>query len=525
MSAFIQEMKKNPNRVVIFDTTLRDGEQSPGCSMNLEEKLRMAELLEELGVDVIEAGFPVSSPGDFESVAEIARRSKKAVIAGLCRAVQKDIDAAAQSIKFAKRQRIHTFISTSPLHMKHKLNKQPHEVLEAIQWSVSYARNFCDDVEWSAEDGSRTEDDFLAQAVDTAIKAGATTINIPDTVGYTLPAEYYAKMKTLIERVPDADKAIFSVHCHNDLGLAVANSLAGINAGARQIECTINGIGERAGNAALEEVVMAMKTRGDSMPYTNGIQTTGITNISRTLSAITGFNVQPNKAIVGANAFAHESGIHQDGMLKNKATYEIMTPESVGMTHSNLVLGKHSGRHAFKKRLEDLGYHLGDNSLNDAFDRFKQLADRKKEIFDEDLMALVDDGMAREHETVKLVSLTIRSGTEGPQWAHLILDVNGEKKSAETDGNGPVDAIFRCIRAIVPHDDAKLTLFNINAVTGGTDAQAETTVRLEENGKTVNGQGADTDTLVAACRAYVHALNKLLVKRKRTKPEGAEAVA
>lgn len=377
------------DRVIIFDTTLRDGEQSPGCSMNHEEKLRMAAVLDDMGVDVIEAGFPIASRGDFESVKAIASSVKNATIAGLCRAKRGDIESAAEALAPAKSRRIHTFLSTSPLHMQHKLNMTPDEVLDAITDSVSFARQFTDDVEWSAEDGSRTEDDFLCRAVEAAIKAGATTINIPDTVGYALPEDYAAKFRLLLNKVPNIDKAILSVHCHNDLGLAVANTLAGIMAGARQIECTINGIGERAGNAALEEVVMAIRTRNSALPFTNNIDTTKITNASQTLSSITGFSVQPNKAIVGANAFAHESGIHQDGMLKNAETYEIMTPESVGLSKSELVLGKHSGRHAFRKRLEGLGHKLGENELQDAFIRFKDLADSQKNIQDDDLHALV----------------------------------------------------------------------------------------------------------------------------------------
>lgn len=519
MSSLIEEIRKDNSRVVIFDTTLRDGEQSPGCSMNLEEKLKMAELLETMGVDVIEAGFPIASPGDFESVHEIAKRSKNAVIAGLSRAVQKDLDAAIEAIKPAKRQRIHTFISTSPLHMKYKLQKEPHEVLEAIAFSVGYARKHVEDVEWSAEDGSRTDHDFLCRAVETAINAGATTINIPDTVGYAVPSEYGDLIKMLTNRVPNIGKAILSVHCHDDLGLAVANSLAGVEAGARQIECTINGIGERAGNAALEEIVMALRTRSDRMPFTNKIDTTRITHTSRALSAITGMAVQHNKAIVGANAFAHESGIHQDGMLKNAQTYEIMTPESVGMSHSNLVLGKHSGRHAFKKKLEDFGYKLEDKALDEAFTRFKILADRKKEVFDEDIIALVDDEMAHANNRIVLVDMIATASTSGLQTASVVLEVDGVKKSAAVNGNGAVDAIFKAIGVIVPHENAKLALFNIQAVTSGTDAQAEVTVRLEEDGKTVNGQGADTDTLVAACNAYIHALNKLMQKRTKSRPE------
>ncbi len=515
-------MAKN-NDIIIFDTTLRDGEQSPGCSMNLEEKLIMARLLDEMGVDVIEAGFPIASRGDFECVQEIAKVVKNAVVCGLSRAKTADIEASAEAIapalKANGRGRIHTFISTSPLHMKYKLQMSEDAVLEAIHESVTTARKFTDDVEWSAEDGSRTEDDFLCQAVETAIKAGATTINIPDTVGYALPADYAAKFTMLMNRVPNIDKAILSVHCHNDLGLAVANSLAGVQAGARQIECTINGIGERAGNAALEEVVMAMRTRADDLPYKNNIETTKITKISRTLSGITGFNVQPNKAIVGANAFSHESGIHQDGVLKNVQTYEIMTPESVGMKESKLVLGKHSGRHAFKSKLEELGYNLGDNALQDAFKRFKDLADKKKEIFEDDLIALVEDEVARAHEAMKFVSLQVRAGSEGPQMATLTMEVDGKSHTQEVEGNGPVDAIFKAIRAIVPHPDARLKLYQVHAVTGGTDAQAEVTVRLDENGMTVNGQGADADTMVASARAYINALNKLITKRGRIMSE------
>ena len=507
------------NQIIIFDTTLRDGEQSPGCSMNLDEKIRIAHLLDEMGVDVIEAGFPIASQGDWEAVNEISKALKNAVICGLSRATKKDIEASANALEPAKQKRIHTFISTSPLHMKYKLQMTPEAVLDSVVESVTFAREFTDDVEWSAEDGSRTEDDFLCQCVEAAIKCGATTINIPDTVGYATPDEYAAQIQMLFNRVPNIDKARLSVHCHNDLGLAVANSLAGVQAGARQIECTINGIGERAGNAALEEVVMAMRTRADKMPYINNIKTEMLTRASKTLSTTIGFNVQPNKAIVGANAFAHESGIHQDGMLKNAQTYEIMTPESVGLKKSELVLGKHSGRHALKDKLAELGYEIGDNAFQDLFKRFKDLADRKKEIFDEDIIALTDDEIGRDHDRIKFTALQIQAGTEGPQTANLTLEVNGEKKTTTCEGNGPVDAIFKAIRAIVPHEGAKLQLYQVHAVTGGTDAQAETTVRLEEDGKTVTGQGADADTLVASARAYVHALNKLLLKREKGKPE------
>ncbi|MCI5060823.1 MAG: 2-isopropylmalate synthase [Alphaproteobacteria bacterium] len=519
-SAISKENNRDHDRVIIFDTTLRDGEQSPGCSMNLDEKLRIAHLLDEMGVDVIEAGFPIASQGDWEAVNEIAKALKNAVICGLSRATKKDIEASATALEPAKQKRIHTFISTSPLHMKYKLQMTPEAVLESVVESVTFARGFTDDVEWSAEDGSRTEDDFLCTCVEAAIKAGATTINIPDTVGYATPDEYAGQISMLINRVPNIDKAKLSVHCHNDLGLAVANSLAGVQAGARQIECTINGIGERAGNAALEEVVMAMRTRADKMPYTNNIKTEMLTRASKTLSTTVGFNVQPNKAIVGANAFAHESGIHQDGMLKNAQTYEIMTPESVGLAKSELVLGKHSGRHALKDKIEELGYDIGDNAFQDLFKRFKDLADKKKEIFDEDIIALVDDEVGRDHDRIKFVALQVKAGSKGPQIADLTIKIDGKEQQTTAQGNGPVDAIFLAMREMVPHDEAVLQLYQVHAVTGGTDAQAEVTVRLEENGKTVSGQGADADTLVASARAYIHALNKLLLKREREKPEG-----
>ncbi len=511
------------DRIIIFDTTLRDGEQSPGCSMNLQEKLKIASALDAMGVDVIEAGFPVASKGDFEAVNEIAKTVKNASVCGLARAIKGDIEASGEAIKPAENKRIHTFISTSPLHMKFKLQMSPQQVLDTVVESVSYARQFTDDVEWSAEDGSRTEDDFLCQCVEAAIKAGATTINIPDTVGYALPEEFSARIAMLINRVPNIDRAILSTHCHNDLGLAVANSLAGVSAGARQIECTINGIGERAGNAALEEVIMAMRTRADMLPYQNNIDTTQITKLSRMLSTITGFAVQPNKAIVGANAFAHASGIHQDGMLKNAQTYEIMTPESVGLIESKLVMAKHSGRAALRVKLAELGFDLGDNEFQDAFIRFKALADKKKEIFEEDLIALVEDEVIRENEYIQFVSLQIQAGSKGPQTADMVLVVDGEEKQAFVQGNGSVDAIFKAIRKIVPHKGARLELYQVHAVTGGTDAQAEVTVRLVENDKTVNGQGADVDTLVASARAYVNALNKLMYKRESVNPQTASA--
>ncbi|MCC6920013.1 MAG: 2-isopropylmalate synthase [Alphaproteobacteria bacterium] len=510
------------NRVIIFDTTLRDGEQSPGAAMNLDEKLRIAEALDHFGVDVIEAGFPISSNGDFEAVTEISKLVKRATVCGLARAGRKDIDRAGEAVKNARRGRIHTFISTSPVHMKHKLNMAPAQVLEAVSASVTHARDLVEDVEWSAEDATRTEFDFLCRCIEAAIKAGASTINLPDTVGYGTPQEYESLFRRVIERVPGADTVRFSTHCHNDLGLAVANSLAGVIGGARQIECSINGIGERAGNAALEEIVMAMKVRKDVMPYETGIDTAQIARISRLVSSTIAFPVQYNKAIVGKNAFAHESGIHQDGMLKNAETYEIMRPEDVGVAKSSLVLGKLSGRHAFREKLSAMGYDLGSNALQDAFERFKELADKKRHVFDEDIVALVDDEIARGQDRLRFENMRVVSGTFGPQSAELELSVDGEIKIGIARGDGSVDAIFNAIKALYPHE-AELQLFQVHAVTEGTDAQAEVSVRLEENGKTVTGRGADTDTLVAAAKAYLNALNKLLIKRQKTAPEAMSA--
>jgi len=470
-----------------------------------------------MGVDIIEAGFPIASNGDFEAVSEVAKVVKKTVVAGLARAGNKDIDRAGEAVKHAKRPRIHTFISTSPVHMKYKLQMEPSEVLDAVTASVQRARGYTNDVEWSAEDATRTEHDFLCRCVEAAIKAGATTINIPDTVGYTVPDEYFDLFAMLIEKVPGADEVVFSTHCHNDLGLAVANALAGVRAGARQIECTINGMGERAGNAALEEVVMAMNVRNDVMPYWTNIESEMLTRASKLVAGVTAFPVQYNKAIVGKNAFAHEAGIHQDGMLKNNQTYEIMTPESVGLKESTLVMGKHSGRHAFREKIKELGYDIGDNAFEDAFLRFKDLADKKKHVYDEDIEALVDDEMASADDRIKVVALTVIAGTGGPQKATITLDVDGTHHTCEATGSGPVDAIFNAIKDIVPHD-ARLPLYQVHAVTEGTDAQAEVSVRLEEAGKTVIGRGADTDTMVASARAYVSALNKLRVKREKTAP-------
>src|SRR5512132_2081329 len=503
------------DRVVIFDTTLRDGEQCPGATMTHEEKLEVAELLDQMGVDIIEAGFPIASDGDFAAVHEIAKRTKNAVVCGLARAAFNDIDRCAEAIKPAKKSRIHTFLSTSPVHMKYKLQKEPHEVYEMVIAQVTRARNYTDDVEWSREDGTRTERDFLCRCVEAAINAGATTINIPDPVGYTVPEEYFALISMLRERIPNADKARFSTHCHNDLGMAVANSLEGVKAGARQIECTINRIGERAGNAALEEVVMAMKVRNDVLPFHCGIDSTMLTRASKLVAAATSFPVQYNKAIVGRNAFAHESGIHQDGMLKNAQTYEIMTPESVGVKQTSLVMGKHSGRHAFIHKLEELGYKLAGNQLEDAFVRFKALADRKKQIYDEDIEALVDEEIAHAQDRVKLVSLSVIAGTRGPQRATMKLDIDGRTVLEECEGNGPVDAVFNCIKEIVPHE-AVLELYQVHAVTAGTDAQAEVSVRLAHDGRAVTAKGADPDTLVASAKAYLGALNKLTSKRTKT---------
>jgi 2-isopropylmalate synthase len=507
------------NRIVIFDTTMRDGEQSPGASMSLEEKLQISRCLDELGVDVIEAGFPIASPGDFEAVTEISKILKKSIPCGLARATTKDIDACRDALSHAKNFRIHTFISTSPLHMKHKLNKSPEQVLDAIKHSVTYARKFTDDVEWSCEDGTRTDMDYMCKTVELAINCGAKTINIPDTVGYTVPAEYTKIITTLINKVPNIDKAILSTHTHNDLGLAVANALAGVVAGARQVECTINGIGERAGNSALEEIVMAIKTRNDLMPFTTGINTKLISKASKIVSNATGFPVQFNKAIVGKNAFAHESGIHQDGMLKNRNTYEIMTPESVGVHKTSLVMGKHSGRHAFKDKLNDLGYiGITDDVIQITFGKFKILADKKKHVYDEDIAALVDDSLVTEDNVIKLKSLKVFAGTGEPQKAEMTLEVFGELKKASETGDGPVDAIFKCIKKLYSHE-VTLQLYNVHAVTEGTDAQATVSVRIEEKGKTTVGQAADTDTLVASANAYLSALNKMIIKRKKTAPD------
>ena len=501
----------NSNHVTIFDTTLRDGEQSPGASMTADDKVRIARILEEMRVDVIEAGFPAASPGDFAAVEAVAREIKNAAVCGLARSIRADIDQAGAALKSAVRDRIHCFIATSPLHMRYKLQMEAYKVYEIAIESVKRARNLIDDVEWSAEDATRSDPDFLCRCVEGAIKAGARTVNIPDTVGYTVPEEHSALIRMLFDRVPNIDKAVVSVHCHNDLGLAVANSLAAIQAGARQVECTINGLGERAGNAALEEIVMALATRRDRMPYTTGVNAEMIARASQTVSAITGFTVQPNKAIVGANAFAHESGIHQDGMLKHRGTYEIMSPAAVGVKTSNLVLGKHSGRAAFKSKLKDMGYALEEAAIEDAFARFKVLADRKREIHDGDIASLVDD--AAGEGRIKLTALEITCGTRITQpVAEVELEIDGARSAARAIGDGPVDAAFNAIKNLTTRTQ-HLRSYQVQAVTGGTDAQARATVRLEENGRSATGHGTDVDTLVASAKAYVDALNRLALRR------------
>ncbi len=496
------------NRLYIFDTTLRDGEQSPGCSMNIEEKLKIAHALTALGVDIIEAGFPVASPGDFEAVRRIAEEVRGPVIAGLARTRKEDIEHAAKAVNAAENSRIHTFIATSPIHMQAKLRMEPDQVLETAVKAVALARNLVPEVEFSAEDAGRTEMDFLCRIVEATIRAGASVINIPDTVGYMTPDEFGGRIRQLIERVPNSDQAIFSVHCHNDLGLAVANSLAAIENGARQVECTVNGLGERAGNASMEEIVMILKTRSDNFSFDTGVNTGKIVPTSKLVSQITGMMIQPNKAIVGANAFAHEAGIHQDGVLKHQKTYEIMTPESVGWTTNRMVLGKHSGRAALKARYDELGLSLDQEKLNTAFDLFKVLADKKKEVFDEDLLAILSDESEVETENIRLISLHAASGTQDAPVAAIELDIEGETHRATAQGDGPVDAAFKAINSLVePH--GQLLLYSVNAITSGTDAQGEVTVRLQNNGRIVNGQGSDTDIVVASAKALIAALNKL----------------
>ena len=498
------------NRIIIFDTTMRDGEQSPGASMSLEEKLQISRVFDELGIDIIEAGFPIASPGDFEAVTEISKSLKKSIPAGLARATKKDIDACHEALKHAKNFRIHTFISTSPLHMKHKLNKSPEEVLNAIKESVSYARKFTDDVEWSCEDGTRTDMDYMCKTVELAIKSGAKTINIPDTVGYTVPSEFKKIIETLLNKVPNIDKAIISTHCHNDLGLAVANSLAGVMAGARQIECTINGIGERAGNAALEEVIMALHTRKDYYQVDLNIDPTQIYRSSRLVSDITGFAIQPNKAVTGGNAFRHASGIHQDGLLKDRTTYEIMDPQMVGWPSSELVLGKLSGRHGLKSRLNELGYEPSDAELNRLFEEFKVLADKKREVTDRDLEALMKDQRRSFDETFTLDQIQVTCGDQGiPTATITVTGPDGTSKTDAATGTGPVDAVYQAINRVINVDN-ELTEFSVKSVTEGIDAVGEVVIRIVSDESEYVGRGADTDIIVASAKAYMNALNRLL---------------
>jgi 2-isopropylmalate synthase len=505
-------------RVLIFDTTLRDGEQSPGATMTHDEKLEIAGLLDEMGVDIIEAGFPIASEGDFAAVSDIARQARHSTICGLARANYKDIDRCWEAVRHAKRPRIHTFIGTSPLHRAIP-NLDMDQMAERIHDTVTHARNLCDNVQWSPMDATRTEHDYLCRVVEIAIRAGATTINIPDTVGYTYPFESARIIAMLLERVPGADTVVFATHCHNDLGMATANSLAAVEAGARQIECTINGLGERAGNTALEEVVMAMRVRNDILPYRTGIDTTKIMNLSRRVSTVSGFPVQFNKAIVGKNAFLHESGIHQDGVLKNVQTFEIMRPEDIGLNAKNIAMGKHSGRAALRAKLEEMGYGLGENQLNDLFVRFKALADRKKEVHDDDILALMQDSAANtDSDYLQLKSLRVVCGTGGPASAEMTMIVDGTAQTINTSGDGPVDAAFNAVNALFPHQ-AVLQLYQVHAVTEGTDAQATVSVRVEEDGRIATGQSADTDTVVASVRAYIGALNRLRVRREKTAPD------
>ena len=511
-----KKQKQDDRQIIrIFDTTLRDGEQAPGNSMNIEEKLRIAKQLQKLNVDVIEAGFPIASDGDFEAVKLVAQSIKGPQIAGLCRSSEKDIDRAWEALKYAgERGRIHTFIATSDIHMKYKLQMEPAKVLASAVKAVKRAASYTANVEFSCEDAVRTRLPFLAEVVEAVIAAGATTVNIPDTVGYTVPFEYYNIIKYLKDNVPNIDQAIISVHCHNDLGLSVANSIAAIQAGARQVECTINGIGERAGNCSLEEFVMILKTRGDILPFRTNVVTEQLTPASRLLSTITGTLVQSNKAVVGSNAFAHESGIHQHGIIMEKSTYEIMTPESVGLKANALVLGKHSGRHAFKKRLTELGYELAEDDLNKAFEKFKSLADLKKEVFDEDLDALVAEEVMRPAEKYKLDHITVTCGSFAVATATVQLEIDGTPVRTAELGDGPVDATFKAIKKLTK-SKARLLQYNVGAITGGTDAQGEATVRVTDGANTVTGRGSSTDIIEASARAYINALNRIHYKQER----------
>lgn len=508
------------DKLVIFDTTLRDGEQSPGASMTLEEKVRIAKMLEKMRVDVIEAGFAIASPGDFAAVKAVADTVRESTICSLARAVDADIDRAAEALKGAESSRIHTFIATSPIHMKYKLRMEPDQVFERAIHSVKRARNYTDNVEFSLEDGSRSDFEFMCRITEAAIRAGAGTINVPDTVGYGEPGEYGAMFKRLIEAVPNSDQAIFSTHCHNDLGLAVANSLSAVMNGVRQVECTINGLGERAGNAALEEIVMAVRTRHDTFPVETGIQAEHIVPTSRLVSTITGFPVQPNKAIVGVNAFAHESGIHQDGVLKHRETYEIMLAEDVGWNANRIVLGKHSGRAAVKSRFEELGVNFANqDALNLAFARFKELADKKHEIFDEDLQSIVSESSSKNLiEKYLLVDMDVSSKTGQKPKAKMTLQVDGEDVQVEEEGSGPVDAVYKAVEKVV-QSGADLLLYSVNAITQGTDSQGEVTVRLEKDGVIVNGVGSDTDIVVASLKAYLMALNRLMSPNAKSHPQ------
>jgi 2-isopropylmalate synthase len=510
-------------KLIIFDTTLRDGEQSPGASMTKDEKVRIAKALEKLRVDVIEAGFPVASQGDFEAVQAVANSIKDSTVCGLARALDVDIDRAGEALKGAKSARIHTFIATSPIHMQQKLRMTPDQVVEQAVHAVKRARQFTDNVEFSAEDAGRSEIDFLCRVFEAVIAAGATTINIPDTVGYAMPWQFGETVGHIIERVPNADKAVFSVHCHNDLGMAVANSLAAVQNGARQVECTINGLGERAGNASLEEIVMAVRTRQDLFNCVTDIDATQIMTCSRLVSNVTGFPVQPNKAIVGANAFAHESGIHQDGVLKHRETYEIMRAEDVGWTQNRMVLGKHSGRNALRSRLEELGHVFSsEEELNEVFKHFKDLADKKHEIFDEDLQVLMSESEEQTvPERVRLVSLRVCSETGETPNADIVLSINGQENSVSSKGSGPVDAAYKAIELLV-QSGVNLQLYSVNNITSGTDSQGDVTVRLEKNGRIINGQGADTDIVIASAKAYINGLNRLLEPTKREHPQAAD---
>ncbi len=507
-------------QLIIFDTTLRDGEQSPGASMTKEEKVRIAWQLERMGVDVIEAGFPAASNGDFEAVRAVAESVKESVVCGLARAIESDIRRAGEALKNTGPARIHTFIATSPIHMKNKLRMSPEQVIEQAVKAIKWASQYTDNIEFSPEDAGRSEIDFLCKILEKVIDAGAKTLNIPDTVGYTMPEQFGKLVHTLRERIPNSDKAVFSVHCHNDLGLAVANSLSAVINGARQVECTINGLGERAGNASLEEVVMAVRTRQDYFPCDTRIDTKHIVPASKLVSGITGFPVQPNKAIVGANAFAHESGIHQDGVLKSRETYEIMRAQDVGWNANKMVLGKHSGRNAFRTRLEELGINFEkEEDLNDAFSRFKALADKKHEVFDDDLQALVTDATQESaDEKIKLVSLKAQTETGETPKAEVTLSIDGEERHANADGGGPVDAAFKAIESMIS-SGCNLQLYSVNNVTDGTDSQGEVTVRMDKDGRIVNGLGSDTDIVLASAKAYINALNKVLEPSERAHPQ------